>query len=214
MSALFKDNDWSAKKVAAPPVEDETPKRRERPAMYEFSPQYLYRRAFSEMKLLDLFGQFDFRPGQCYNFLTAGDIDGLSYLKAIIRQQRLAHCIVSTWCMFSGDALQLLSWVEGGEIEKLDLYVGEIFKASYSAVWSQIHDFYKTHPDVGRLAIFRNHSKIIAGTGERFTFGLQTSANIDTNMRTEQACLSIDEGIYQFYKDYFDKIKSFEREDR
>lgn len=33
-------------------------------------------------------------------------------------------------------------------------------------------------------------------------------------MRTEQACLSIDEGIYQFYKDYFDKIKSFEREDR
>lgn len=92
--------------------------------------------------------------------------------------------------------------------------MGEIFKASYSAVWSQIHDFYQTHPNVGRFAIFRNHSKIIAGTGERFTFGLQTSANIDTNMRTEQACLSIDEGIYQFYKDYFDKIKSFEREDR
>lgn len=114
MSAVFQDNDWAAKKVAAAPVEDETPKRRERAAMYEFTPQYLYRRAFSEMKLLDLFGTFDFQPGKSYNFLTAGDIDGLSYLKAIIRQESLSHCIVSTWCMSAGDAFQLISWIEGG----------------------------------------------------------------------------------------------------
>lgn len=214
-AALFCiDNDWSVRKVERTEVEDEQPKRRERAAMYEFTPEYLYRRAYSEVKLLDLFGTFDFKVGHCYNFLTAGDIDGLSYLKALLRSQRLTHCILSTWCMFSGDALQIITWLEDGSIGRMDLYVGEIFKGSYGAVWGQLHEWFAAHPDRGRIAIFRNHSKIIAGVGDRFAFGLQTSANIDTNLRTEQASLSIDRGLYEFYKDYFDKIITFNREDR
>lgn len=116
-------NDWSSRKVERVEAEEERPKRRERAAMYEFTPEYLYRRAYSEVKLLDLFGTFDFKEGHCYNFLTAG-------------------------------------------------------------------------------------------VGDRFAFGLQTSANFDTNPRTEQASLSIDRGLYEFYKDYFDKIITFEKEDR
>lgn len=112
--AFAKDNDWSVRKVAAPADEEERPKRRERAAMYEFTPEYLYRRAFSEVTLLDLFGTFDFKVGRCYNFLTAGDIDGMSYLKALLRLQSLRHCIVSTWCMSAGDAFQLITWIEGG----------------------------------------------------------------------------------------------------
>ena len=96
----------------------------------------------------------------------------------------------------------------------MDLYLGEIFKGSYGAVWDQLHEWYTNHPDRGRIAIFRNHSKIIAGVCDRFAFGLQTSANFDTNPRTEQASLSIDRGLYEFYKDYFDKIITFNREDR
>lgn len=206
------DNDWSVRKVERPEVEDTQPKRRERAAMYEFTPEYLYRRAYSEMSLLDLFGTFDFKAGHCYNFLTAGDIDGLSYL--MLRSQRLEHCILSTWCMSAGDAFQLITWMEDGSIGRLDLYVGEIFKGSYGAVWNQLHDWYAANPGRGRIAIFRNHSKIIAGVGDRFAFGLQTSANFDTNPRTEQASLSIDRGLYDFYKDYFDKIVTFNREDR
>ena len=201
-------------KVVASPVLEKPKKKRERCAMYEFTPEYLYRRAFSEMKLLDLFGEFRFKDGQCYNFLTAGDIDELSYLKAILRTQRLDHCLMSTWCMAAGDALQCITWLQDGSITTLDLYVGEIFKGSYYAVWKQLHDFYSAHPDKGRICIFRNHSKIIAGTGSRFSFGLQSSANIDTNPRTENACLQIGEGIYSFYKTYFDGIITFEKDDR
>lgn len=100
------DNDWSVRKIERTEVEDEQPKRRERAAMYEFTPEYLYRRAYSEVKLLDLFGTFDFKVGHCYNFLTAGDIDGMSYLKALLRSQRLSHCILLTWCMSAGDAFK------------------------------------------------------------------------------------------------------------
>lgn len=208
------DNDWSARKVERVEVEDEMPARRERAAMYEFTPECLYRRAYSEVKLLDLFGAFEFKDGHCYNFLTAGDIDGMSYLKAVLRCQRLSHCILSTWCMSAGDALQIITWLEDGSVGRMDLYVGEIFKGSYGAVWNQLHDWYSANPDRGRIAIFRNHSKIVAGVGERFAFGLQTSANFDTNPRTENACLSIDRGLYEFYKEYFDGIVTFNREDR
>ena len=37
---------------------------------------------------------------------------------------------------------------------------------------------------------------------------------IYTNPRTENACLQIGEGIYSFYKTYFDGIITFEKDDR
>ena len=74
--------------------------------------------------------------------------------------------------------------------------------------------FYKQHPDAGRAAIFRNHSKIYAGANyaEDFYFGIQTSANINTNPRTENGNITIDQGLFEFYKDYFDGIISFEKD--
>ena len=179
--------------------------------MYELTPKFLYRRAFSESSLLDALAApgFNFENGHVYNFITGGDIDSLSFLKAILRQQPLDYCIASTWCMGSGDILQFREWAETGRIRHLDIYVGEIFAGTYSTEWSMLQDIYKDHPTLGRLALFRNHSKIFAGTGPLFSFGVQSSANINTNPRTEQASVTIDEGIYRFYRDYFDGIKSF-----
>lgn len=61
----------------------------------------------------------------------------------------------------------------------------------------------------GRIAVFKNHSKIFAGIGKKFAFGIQTSANINTNPRTENGCITIGNDIFEFYKTYFDGIKSF-----
>lgn len=49
-----------------------------------------------------------------------------------------------------------------------------------------------------------------APKGKKFAFGIETSANINTNPRTENGCLTIGKEIYEFYKEYFDKIISFE----
>ena len=46
---------------------------------------------------------------------------------------------------------------------------------------------------------------------EGFYFGIQTSANINTNPRTEQGSITVDKGLFEFYKDYFDGIRSFEK---
>lgn len=189
-----------------------TTSHRRKTALLEISQKYEYRRAFSEMKLLDLCGEFKFTEGHSYNFLTGGDIDSLSFLKCILRQQNLEHCLAATWCLAGEDILQLEEWVKEGKIRHLDMYLGEIFPTSYIIEWSMLKDMYDRHPGLGRYAVFRNHSKIFAGTGDKFSFGIQSSANINTNPRTEQACITIDRGLYEFYKEYFDGIITIAKE--
>ena len=166
----------------------------------------IYRRAYSETQLLDVTPK-EFKEGYSYNFITGGDVDALSYLKVILRQQNLSYCLFSTWCMACDDVLQFKEWLEAGKIKKLDAYVGEIFPKSYSNEWDALKKIIPAHG--GRIGVFMNHSKIFAGIGDKFAFGIQTSANINTNPRTENANITIGKEIFEFYKDYFDKIESF-----
>lgn len=167
----------------------------------------IYRRAFSETQLLDVLGE-KFQDGFSYHCITAGDVDSLSYLKCILRQQDLDYCLFSTWCMAADDILQFEEWLESGRIKKLDAYVGEIFPGTYRMEYKKLKDVFEKYK-CGRIAVFKNHSKIYAGIGEKFAFGVETSANINTNPRTENGCITIGNDIFEFYKRYFDGIISF-----
>lgn len=186
---------------------DEKRTRRRTTECVELSSKYLYRRAFSETQLLDVLG-FDFKDGESYHCITAGDVDSLSYLKCILRQQNLDYCLFSTWCMAAEDILQFDEWLEAGKIKKLDAYVGEIFPGSYRIEYDMLKELFDRHK-CGRIAVFKNHSKVYAGYGKKFYFGIETSANINTNPRTENGCITIDKGLYEFYRSYFDGIISF-----
>ena len=156
----------------------------------EMSLEYEYRRAFSEQKLIEAMGGFKtLEENHCYNFITAGDVDSLSFLQLILHYQKLDYCLFSTWCMCAEDILKFDQWLTDGIIKKLK-------------------ERFKKH-DCGRIAVFKNHSKIYAGYGEKFYFGIQTSANINTNPRTENGSIIINEHIFRFYKEYFDGINSF-----
>lgn len=165
-----------------------------------------YRRAFSETQLLDLV-DLDFQDGDSYHFITGGDVDALSYLKIILRQQNLDYCLFSTWCMAAEDIYQMQDWLEAGKIKTMDAYVGEIFPNTYRLEYGLLKPVIESHG--GRVAVFRNHAKIFAGYGPKFYFGIETSANINTNPRTENGCITIGREIYEFYFNYFDGIISF-----
>lgn len=169
----------------------------------------IYRKAFSETQLLDVLG-FDFKEGESYHCITAGDVDSLSYLKCVLRQQDLDYCLFSTWCMAADDIMQFEEWLEEGKIKKMDAYVGEIFPGTYKMEWKKLKEVFQKY-QCGRIAVFKNHAKIYAGYGDKFAFGIETSANINTNPRAENGCITIGKEIYEFYKDYFDKIISFEK---
>jgi len=176
----------------------------------ELRPKYIYKRAHSELQLLNAIDDKKLEKGVSYNFITSGDVDQVSYLSLVLRTfKKIEHLIVSTWCMASEDIIYIFNLHEKGIIEKVDFYVGEIFKNSYPKEYQQLCDMYKTYP-IGKVCLFKNHSKIFAikskcGQG----IGVQTSANMNTNPRTENGNITVDTGLYNFYRDYFDNIQSF-----
>jgi len=209
--------EWGTKPTAkekkkAEPVVSTSGKRRTVDC-YELSNRYLYRRAFSETELLDVCGQFDFKEGMSYHFLTGGDVDSLSYLKAVLRQQDLEYVLFSTWCMAAEDILQLDQWIESGKIRRMDAYVGEIFPGTYIVENRMLRNLFEKYK-CGRMCVLRNHSKIFAGFGNKFHFTIETSANINTNPRVENGCITIDKGLFEFEKSFFDGLISFDKNDR
>lgn len=146
--------------------------------------------------------------GVAYHCISFGDVDSLTYLRHIVRQERIEYLILSTWCMAMEDAKEIAEWVSRGMIGRIDFYVGEIFKNGYRGVRDAIEAIARSCG--GRVARFRNHSKIMAGFGERFGFAIESSANVNTNPRTEQTVVTIDDGLAAFYKEFFDGINSFD----
>lgn len=205
---------WGNEEKKEQPKEPEKKKgSRRHTECLELSQKYEYRRAFSEVKMLEAMKYVRLEDGKTYNFVTAGDVDSLTYLKIVLNQHTLDYLLCSTWCMLAEDSLRIQQWYEQGKIKHLDMYVGEIFPGSYHIEWEMWKKFYREHPEAGRIAVFKNHSKIYAGCNEAdgFYCGIQTSANINTNPRTEQGSITVCREIYEFYKKYFDGIKSFEK---
>lgn len=123
-------------------------------------------------------------------------------------QQPLAYCLISTWVMGEEDIKQIEEWMDEGKLHKVDFFVGEIFPTQYPIGFAMLNRLVE-RTNCGRVAVFRNHSKIIAGYGTLYPFVVETSANVNTNPRTEQGVITLDKGLMDFYRAYFDGIKGF-----
>ncbi len=193
-------------------IKEEKPKtHRRKSALLERSNKHIYKRAHSEMQLLNILDDKKLKRNTTYNFITSGDIDSLSFLNLALRTYKtIDHLLFSTWCMAGEDILYLFDLVDAGIIKKMDCYLGEIFPNSYKIEWALIKEKYKQNPTLGRVTVFKNHSKIFAAIDENNNgFSIQSSANINTNPRTENAAINTDTESYYFYKEYFDGINSF-----
>lgn len=172
--------------------------------------RYFERRIKSELALEESL-PWHFEPGAAYHCFSFGDVDALTYLRAIVKQQRVEYAMLSTWCMAVTDVAEITKWIERGDLGRIDFYVGEIFQASYASVYLMLSELVRGFG--GRVAIFRNHSKVIAGFGEHFDFAIESSANVNTNPRSEATVVTIDTGLARWYKEeIFDKIQSFNRD--
>lgn len=146
--------------------------------------------------------------GCAYHVISAGDVDSLTYLRHIAREQRIRYAIVSTWCMATADAEEMMEWVERGIVGRFDFYVGEIFKDGYRGCRDKLDEICALCG--GRVARFRNHSKVMAVFGEEYDCVIESSANVDTNPRTEQTCITVSGELARFYKEYYDGINDFD----
>lgn len=110
--------------------------------------------------------------------------------------------------MQTKDAEEMESWLDRGFVERFDFYVGEIFKGGYRGCRDALDKI--CDKCGGQVARFRNHSKLMACYGYNFDFVIESSANVDTNPRTEQTCITTNSELAAFYIDYFNKINDFD----
>lgn len=54
-------------------------------------------------------------------------------------------------------------------------------------------------------------TRVMVLLGERFDCVVESSANVNTNPRIEQAIVTVDSELAHWYKEFYDGIKSFER---
>ena len=195
--------------AADPPAPDDAAaKKKPRTRGTKTHDRQFYRRYLSERQLEETL-DWEFERGAAYHVISGGDIDSLSFLKHVLRQQPVEYLAFSTWCMALQDIEEIDRYMALGRIKHLDSYVGEIFKGSYGNEYRQLCDLHARSG--GRVAIFRNHAKVFCGFGKRFDFVIESSANINTNPRTENTVITTDTGLARFYKDFYDGIVSFER---
>ena len=148
------------------------------------------------------------QEGCAYHVISYGDVDSLTFLRHIVKQQRLRYVMLATWCMAKADAEEMRQWVERGDVASMDFYVGEIFKNGYRGCLDVLDAI--CEKTGGRVARVRNHAKLMAFIGERFSGVIESSANVDTNPRIEQTCITIHRELAEFYKAFFDQMKDYD----
>lgn len=168
------------------------------------------RRAKSEAVLMDLLPP-TLEAGCSWHVISAGDIDARSYIEHVLKNQRLDYLLISSWCMAMEDVKYFVGCLETGQVGKIDFYLGEIFPSQYPDEMLALEQL--SHQGTVGLKIFRNHSKVMAGyhAESGYYVVIESSANINTNPRTEQTAIHRSEDLFWHYKDFFDGIISIHK---
>lgn len=167
------------------------------------------RRAAGEERLAEILPA-DIADGEAWHVISSGDVDSMSFVAHLMRDRTMDYMAFSTWCMAVDDVQRLERWHETGRLARVDAYVGEIFPGSYAREHRALCALCALCG--GRVAVFRNHSKVfLLRSGER-AWVVESSANINTNPRTEQTVITADMGLFLHHKAYFDGIRSFARD--
>ena len=174
-----------------------------------FSVKYAYRRAFSEMELLDAFDGVNFEPGQCWVCLTRGDVDLISYLKIVARQQRITSLGLSTWNANLQDFETLATMKRNGKIGSITAVLGIINKYG-SENRHNVTEYRRILGDWDDVTVkvAKTHIKAFWGSGEKFPFVITGSANLNTNVNMEAVCILIDDGARNFYDEFFKDVRT------
>jgi len=167
------------------------------------------RRAKSEA-ILDEILPPNIAAGEAWHVLSSGDVDSLSYLAHLLKTHRMDYVMFSTWCMANEDVKRLADWLDTGKIGQIDAYVGEIFPNQYAEAHEALCAIVKKHG--GRVCVFRNHSKLYCCRAGDSHFVIESSANINTNPRTENTVITADAGLYDHHLSYFNGCRSFNRD--
>ena len=146
-------------------------------------------------------------PGKSYHIITGGAIDLICHLYWLLRHwPHMKKVLISAWAISGRDILFLEKLLKEGQIDRVELLVGDIFPTKYKMEWKKLMEIYDSG---GISAVYKStiHSKSLlmeADDGTKLV--IESSANCNMNPRVEQSCVTVSEKLYDFYFTYLHEM--------
>ena len=146
-------------------------------------------------------------PGKSYHIITGGAIDLICHLYWLLRHwPHMKKVLISAWAISGRDILFLEKLLKDGQIDRVELLVGDIFPTKYKMEWKKLMEIYDSG---GISAVYKStiHSKLLlmeADDGTKLV--IESSANCNMNPRVEQSCVTVSEKLYDFYFTYLHEM--------
>lgn len=146
-------------------------------------------------------------PGKSYHIITGGAIDLICHLYWLLRHwPHMKKVLISAWAISWRDILFLEKLLKDGQIDRVELLVGDIFPTKYKMEWKKLMEIYDSG---GISAVYKStiHSKLLlmeADDGTKLV--IESSANCNMNPRVEQSCVTVSEKLYDFYFTYLHEM--------
>ena len=164
------------------------------------------RRAYGVGELVKLMSD---KPvtGKSYHIITGGAMDLICHLYWLLRHwPHMKKVLISAWAISGRDILFLEKLLKDGQIDRVELLVGDIFPTKYKMEWKKLMEIYDSG---GISAVYKStiHSKLLlmeADDGTKLV--IESSANCNMNPRVEQSCVTVSEKLYDFYFTYLHEM--------
>ena len=172
----------------------------------EVSAEDEMRRAYGVGELVKLMSDKPV-PGKSYHIITGGAIDLICHLYWLLRHwPHMKKVLISAWAISGRDILFLEKLLKDGQIDRVELLVGDIFPTKYKMEWKKLMEIYDSG---GISAVYKStiHSKLLlmeADDGTKLV--IESSANCNMNPRVEQSCVTVSEKLYDFYFTYLHEM--------
>ena len=146
-------------------------------------------------------------PGKSYHIITGGAIDLICHLYWLLRHwPHMKKVLISAWAISGRDILFLEKLLKDGQIDRVELLVGDIFPTKYKMEWKKLMEIYDSG---GISAVYKStiHSRLLlmeAYDGTKLV--IESSANCNMNPRVEQSCVTVSEKLYDFYFTYLHEM--------
>lgn len=168
------------------------------------------RRTASEAKLRDVLPDV-FEENDHWHVMSAGDVDAMSYAAHILRTRKAKFMLFSTWHLAKDDIEKMNEWLVNKQVTTCDAYIGEIFRGSYPTEYGALCSTIRAYD--GRVATFRNHSKVFCIDCGDEQFVIESSANLNTNPRCENTVITKSKELFEHHKHFFDEVRAFNKQD-
>lgn len=175
--------------------------------------RHAVRRAKAEAELATLLPE-RIADGDSWHVISHGNIDALSYLRHLLKPTYFDYVGVSTWCIARQVLTEISGWLDTGRIDQFALYAGEIFRNQYGDEYEMVlrmREQYGVH-----FVMAKNHSKVTLACNEAegYYVVVESSANVNTNPRIEQACVTASRELFDFYREFFDGLQSIDKDSK